>query len=615
MNSVFLTNNDIKVGENTSLPQVIRLVQNRDDNLGNSSSSNIIERRKAQAGTLGNSFYDFTMDFTCAPIEICKDNDPFKEINIILQNQTSPTFTRNYFLKNYIVLEIQDYGHQSMSPGFRDFVPWVFIDGKKIWQKYVGMIRQYSKRKAYLIINKNNNLSETFTLSDDDEIKIRCVFKNNIEDKNSEQQTRNLKLQSTGENQAYIKFIVDKGTADQSIDSFIYLDNQTVSDYDIIYTENNKEYKLPIFPGVVKVFVENAQSINKQNYETSAKKLEYYRQAYVHDYAGEDGNTYERDIEGVRYSIYFSRTVYGDILTSKNLKIRSKQNAYNAIYTDGDSNTIPYFNDFDKNYFNKDGKRVYALEGLSEFEVIPEYSSRKKYIFKYSGVLSNNTNISDLLYSKGLISFYPKEALSEVLLYTGGVYMGIGNSSTIGSFGKVNKESSLEIYVDISLLEPTNPTSISECKSFTFDGNSSTDTFYKDKLNSVLKITNNKISEVYDSVISNDDIEIYAVARCFPIPYEKIRIGKSAYLFRLPEYVRTDNLFYSLENCMYIKSNDNTTNLEELKIYADGDKLGPETPEESFYISNSERLASLNIINLSKSDPKSRMITYDNYKE
>jgi len=89
-----------------------------------------------------------------------------------------------------------------MSPFYRDFIPHVYINEKKVWQKYVGMIKCYSKKLAFILIDKNNNLNinEIETSGNDpDRIVIRICFKNNIEN-SSDSNTNILNLTGDDDN-------------------------------------------------------------------------------------------------------------------------------------------------------------------------------------------------------------------------------------------------------------------------------------------------------------------------------------------------------------------------------------------------------------------------------
>ena len=171
MRDVFLNSTQIKAGSEISLPVIIKMCQY---NNNQSLLDALIKKKNSNDkytgfGNFGNLKFDFSIDCAHRPLKIDEENgkeidinyesENMQWINSICHHSKFPTFRRDDLEKRFWILQIPDYGHQSMSAFYRDFVPHVYFDGKKVWQKYVGMIRQYSQRAAYILIDREANIS------------------------------------------------------------------------------------------------------------------------------------------------------------------------------------------------------------------------------------------------------------------------------------------------------------------------------------------------------------------------------------------------------------------------------------------------------------------------
>ena len=174
MRDVFLDDaQQIKAGSEISLPVIIKMCQyNNNQSLLDAlldKFKNKDEKKYTSFGNFGNLKFDFSIDCVHRPLKIDEENgrevdinyesENMQWINSICHHSKFPTFRRDDLEKRFWILQIPDYGHQSMSAFYRDFVPHVYFDGKKVWQKYVGMIRQYSQRAAYILIDREANIS------------------------------------------------------------------------------------------------------------------------------------------------------------------------------------------------------------------------------------------------------------------------------------------------------------------------------------------------------------------------------------------------------------------------------------------------------------------------
>ena len=674
-NSIFLENNDIKndikVGSEVKLPAIIRLVQNRSDNKGydinntNRKDIDIISRRKRQSGNMAGKkdigFFDFTMDFTCAPITIGGSDDPFMDINKILELKTSPTFTNSYFAKNFILLEITDYGHQAMSPGFRDFVPQVFVNGKKIWQKYIGIIRQYSKHSAYLVISKNNNLGLTEITKEN--VKIRIVFKNNIEDKNIVED-KNIDSTTGQLSRVLVKKSIETGyyvfTA-ENISDFQYLSTFDLTDYDIYYDSSDWErIVVPYNEVLVSFDFKETKNINMQNRDDEDtrnnddgidenerfKSLEYYRQSYVHDYAESVGNvdagktTYQRDIK-LELTIKFSKSFF-NFDNIDRLILKSRQNSYNAVYKKNQINEdfIPFKSYSELNFFSKSGERIFNVDinNLEDdkFEVIPEFTNKRKTTIKVTNEL-NEIDLRDILYTTKIYSYndYFINPNDECVIFgSDGSFVEVNNS---GSITCSEKKSYIDIYTDftrnISSETPTStPNKINNIEvQYKLSEYSSipnvlgtTSDFTKVSLKTdnknIFIVKSEKdptpISATGTLIYIGNDIDkfnVYTICRSFPVLFEKEMIQPSVYKLKYPEWLFLNSngttkteFFYSMEPKLYIQYIQDAGNPKGTFYYKTnkiGSNLGSVLSNNTYSVSGS-----INIINNSDSEILSNLI-------
>lgn len=409
MRNLILKNNEINTGSN-SLPVIIRLLQHDDNNF-----EAVKDVRNRVSGSIGNGFMDFTMDFTCAPIKLGSDADPFSEINNILLNKKHPTFSGEYFKKNYYIIEIPDYSHQSMSYGYRDFVPHIYIEGKKLWQKYVGLIKQYSKRTAWIVIAKKNNITKD--LSDDDaktlfensnNFIIRIMAKNNIENKFGNEDQDSTPVTRNGD----FTYVASS--------SFTF-QNRNLTDYDFYNKNNETVANLDAFSNL-NIGIPNYTLTSQNILDDSNKPFEYFRQSFINDYTSSETNKaevyYRPDSES-------SMTLTLDYYNNHSQFILfSKQNNYNVLYVKGSDfkNLSNIFSNFSniRNYsditvYNSDGERLIDWTVLinddspfddTTFEIVPEYDSRRKLDWSY--VLFDNkdsANVNKILYDNYIFPY------------------------------------------------------------------------------------------------------------------------------------------------------------------------------------------------------------------
>jgi hypothetical protein len=85
-------------------------------------------------------------------------NSGFNNFSDILNNKKRRV-SKEYIEENFWVYNIPtDYGHQSLSPGFDDFIPVCYDnDGYKIPQHFIAYITNYTSKETFVIIPKNGS--------------------------------------------------------------------------------------------------------------------------------------------------------------------------------------------------------------------------------------------------------------------------------------------------------------------------------------------------------------------------------------------------------------------------------------------------------------------------
>lgn len=168
-----------------SLPVAISLVE-YSSNLGNEKSTLECLRNDDDhngdghnKGTLGNMFLSYSIDCKHGIINRKEGTDEilkFKYIEDKIKSMKCPTFSRRFLTDNFFIYEIPDYSRQAMTPGFSDMVVVIYTtEGRKVPQRYIGMIKSYTQEMCYVLVDKSiqklNNF-KTFEENDDNKANI-----------------------------------------------------------------------------------------------------------------------------------------------------------------------------------------------------------------------------------------------------------------------------------------------------------------------------------------------------------------------------------------------------------------------------------------------------------
>lgn len=384
-------------------------------------------------GSFGNSFMDFTADFTCAPIKPGSDDDVFKEMNNIILNRKNPIFKNSYFTK-FILIQIPDYSAQALSSGFSDFIPQVFYkveekdgdytytDYRKIFQKNIGIMKQYSSRKAWIVIQKDEKYEGKDLL-------VRIVFKTNVENKMDEQLIKSYKISENSKNGNLYRITFT------DVNNFVF--SEDLDMYDIYI--GNKKIIYPKSFFTIEFEDENDDKIlvNKQNFgsiiTTDGNRIdnrkEYFRQSFRNDYQDSREEYITKQTE---YTITLSFETTEELI-NKYIKIYSKQHNFNAFYkkvSDVINKNIMEceFNSIrDVMVFDKEGRKLNLtrdgeslklhpgnagtiLEDSNEIvEIVPEFDSFRKYEWdSIAGITDleiKNVSLNKILYENYIFPY------------------------------------------------------------------------------------------------------------------------------------------------------------------------------------------------------------------
>jgi len=403
-----------------SLPPIIKLTQ-YSSKLAVSYVENISNiKGYDRVGNIGNGYFDFSLDFFHPSEEInnlvadesngIKLPQNINFINKLITNTKFPILRKTEDIDNrFYVIEIPDYGCQSMSPFYRDFVPQVYVNGYKVWQLYIGMIRQYSTKKAFICIDKNSNVAQLSGTND--EIIIRICFKNNIENIFDDQNS--LTLTSS---YAEKKLVL---TADTN---FIFISKNNIKDFQL-FNNNTLVPNDLYFYKIEEVLNSSSSDVARQttDSEDGESSSDYFKQAFINDYQSKTKEAYYRPEAIVRITI----TLNSEANIEGTWTLKSKQNNLMAYYTDKILDAIPIFsitNFEDINIFNSNGEKLSVLPiGTgTEYEVVPEYVNIRKYEFLINSV-PNTTAISQtqILYDNFIYPYNRENAESLVYNSTG----------------------------------------------------------------------------------------------------------------------------------------------------------------------------------------------------
>lgn len=160
-----------------SLPVAISLVE-YSSNLGNEKSTLECLRNDDDhnKGTLGNMFLSYSIDCKHGIIERKEGVDElkFKYIEDKITSMKCPTFSRRFLADNFFIYAIPDYSRQAMTPGFSDMVVVIYTtEGRKVPQRYIGMIKSYTQEMCYVLVDKSIQKLDSFKTFEESDHKAK----------------------------------------------------------------------------------------------------------------------------------------------------------------------------------------------------------------------------------------------------------------------------------------------------------------------------------------------------------------------------------------------------------------------------------------------------------
>lgn len=140
-----------------SLPVLIQLVQNisKWDSVNGVTSTSVITNKSydpRRPGTIGNYNYAFTIEVP--NISSSEMSPNFYNLWNTLSTDKSPKISKHELFNRFLVFKIPDYGNQTLSLGMLDFIPFCYYKGYKIGQDKIGMIRSFTTKEVYLLLDK-----------------------------------------------------------------------------------------------------------------------------------------------------------------------------------------------------------------------------------------------------------------------------------------------------------------------------------------------------------------------------------------------------------------------------------------------------------------------------
>lgn len=361
-----------------SLPVAISLVE-YSSNLGNEKSTLECLRNDDDhnKGTLGNMFLSYSIDCKHGIIERKEGVDElkFKYIEDKITSMKCPTFSRRFLADNFFIYEIPDYSRQAMTPGFSDMVVVIYTtEGRKVPQRYVGMIKSYTQAMCYVLVDKSIQKLNNFKTFEEEDHKAK-TFEIRIK-QNAETDPEIIKDEDTG----HFTLTVINDHQDYAMlysytdDSYVYDENDVFLDGEA-FREETSPARL------------NAQALYPNN-----RIKDYFKQILLIDYDEEShNNTLMRDNE----------IPYKDIpgCNLNLMKVYSAQKIPEFLDTDEvDSSstekifkiTAPVQNEYEENFEVFDSMTGRLLIPHVDFEYEYKYSANESgKILQISGIKVN----------------------------------------------------------------------------------------------------------------------------------------------------------------------------------------------------------------------------------
>ena len=159
----------------STFPVLIQLVQNTKESIA-----------QEYYGTIGN-YYNLAYSIELPGLlndDKGNTNRNFVKLNNALNNLKSVKLSKHDLFKDFYVIKISDYSSTSRSIGSYEFLPLVFMkrgdNYEKIPQNRVGLIKNFTSKEAFIIIDKgasNYTFNDLANMTDKDDFIVDIYFK------------------------------------------------------------------------------------------------------------------------------------------------------------------------------------------------------------------------------------------------------------------------------------------------------------------------------------------------------------------------------------------------------------------------------------------------------
>jgi hypothetical protein len=149
LKKIYSISNPIAENNNsTKLPGVIRLYPS-----ANSVTGDLLKISEEAVPFFVNFFNETSSSES--NVENETGSVSFRYVKTVLEERKR-RLSKEFIIENFWVYNITDYGHQSLSPGFDDFIAVCYdASGYKIPQRFTAYIKNYTTKEAFLLVKKD----------------------------------------------------------------------------------------------------------------------------------------------------------------------------------------------------------------------------------------------------------------------------------------------------------------------------------------------------------------------------------------------------------------------------------------------------------------------------
>lgn len=351
-----------------SLPVAINLVE-YSSNLGNEKSTLECLRNDDDhnKGTLGNMFLSYSIDCKHGIINRKEGVDElkFKYIEDKITSMKCPTFSRRFLADNFFIYEIPDYSRQAMTPGFSDMVVVIYTtEGRKVPQRYIGMIKSYTQAMCYVLVDKSIQKLNNFKAFEENDHKAK---------------TFEIRIKQNAETNPEIKD-EDKGNLTIINDHQDYVMLYSYTDGSYVYDENDVFLDGEAFREGTSPARLNAQALYPNN-----EIKDYFKQILLIDYDKESHNNTLMRPNEISYD-YTTDSTINPGYDINLMKVYSAQRIPEFLDTDEvDSSSTEKIFKIDEPVQNEYEENFEVFDSMTGRLLIPHVDFEYKYSANESG--------------------------------------------------------------------------------------------------------------------------------------------------------------------------------------------------------------------------------------